>query len=81
MLITALARSSHITQMPAVAGKEEFMCFAYPKVPTSAEAARIAGITTRNGKMYHLNTEVDAKSISFAIDSLISFYTSLAEKS
>ena len=66
--------------MAAVAGKEEFVCFAYPKVPISAEAARITGITTRNGKMYHLNTEVDAKSISVAIDSLISFLYKFGRK-
>ena len=66
--------------MAAVAGKEEFMCFAYPKVSISAEAARITGITTRNGKMYHLNTEVDANSISVVIDTLISFLYNFGRK-
>ena len=56
------------------------MRFTYPKVPISAEAERITGITTRNGKMYHLNTEVDAKNISVAIDSLISFLYQFCRK-
>ncbi|XP_061186226.1 uncharacterized protein LOC133194248 [Saccostrea echinata] len=77
---TGLGRTSHITQMAAVVGKEEFSCFVFPREQISKEASRLTGITIKNGKMYHLNKEVEAKTISVAVQSLLNFLSKFEKK-
>lgn len=50
---TGLGRNSHITQMAAVCGENQWQCFVKPKVPISTSASDVTGITMRGSQMFH----------------------------
>lgn len=52
----------------------------FPKVPISAEASRITGISLRDGKLFHLNKEVEGKTIRDALNSVLSFLCECKKK-
>ncbi|XP_061169509.1 uncharacterized protein LOC133178849 [Saccostrea echinata] len=71
---TGLARTSHITQIAAAAGDEQFSCFVYPRKPISPQSTNVTGISIKDGIMYHHGKKVDATSISNAVDMLLKFF-------
>ncbi|XP_065925337.1 uncharacterized protein [Magallana gigas] len=70
---TGLARTSHIIQLAAVHGEDKFSAYVTPKRPITPSASEITGLVVRNGKLYHLQKEVNAISLIAALDSFLKF--------
>ena len=64
------ARTSHITQLAAVHGSDIFSTYVMPKIPITSSATEITGIEVQNGMLFHHGNNVDALSVSAALDSL-----------
>lgn len=73
VLIFFLARTSHIIQLAAVHGEDKFSAYVTPKRPITPSASEITGLVVRNGKLYHLQKEVNAISLIAALDSFLKF--------
>lgn len=73
-------RHSHITQLAAISGEDEFSSFVFPKVNITEDASRVTGISVRNGKMYHHHQEVTGTTISTAVDNLLSYFDTFQKK-
>ena len=67
------ARTSHITQLAAVHGSDIFSTYVMPKIPITSSATEITGIEVQNGMLFHHGNNVDALSVSAALDSLFRF--------
>ncbi|XP_033734850.1 uncharacterized protein LOC117323633 [Pecten maximus] len=70
---TGLGRTSSITQMAAVRGKDQFSCFVMPKKRITREASQVTGIRVFRKKMYRYGKFVKAVSISDAFKQLYGF--------
>nr|XP_034328683.1 uncharacterized protein LOC105337269 isoform X1 [Crassostrea gigas] len=70
---TGLSRNSHITQMAAVCGENQWQRFVKPKVPMSSKASDVTGITKRGSKMFHRGKSVHSSNLSFALESFVEF--------
>lgn len=67
------ARTSHITQIAAVRGKERFSCYVMPQITITPKASEITGITVNNGKMFHHSKQVDAVPVKDAFSQLCAY--------
>lgn len=70
---TGLGRNSHITQMAAVCGENQWQCFVKPKVPISTSASDVTGITMRGSQMFHRGKPVHSSNLSSALESFVEF--------
>eukprot|EP00105_Crassostrea_gigas_P043178 XP_019927326.1 PREDICTED: uncharacterized protein LOC105339156 [Crassostrea gigas] len=70
---TELGRNSHITQMAAVCGENQWQCFVKPKVPISTSASDVTCITMRGSQMFHRGKPVHSSNLSFALESFVEF--------
>ncbi|XP_067650310.1 uncharacterized protein [Haliotis asinina] len=55
---TGLARTSHVTQIAAVRGEEQFNQYILPKVQITPVAAQVTGIHVEGTRMFHHGEEV-----------------------
>ncbi|XP_067682586.1 uncharacterized protein [Haliotis asinina] len=70
---TGLARTSHVTQIAAVRGEEQFNQYILPKVQITPVAAQVTGIHVEGTRMFHYGEEVYPVPSKTAIGNLISF--------
>ncbi|XP_067664302.1 uncharacterized protein [Haliotis asinina] len=70
---TGLARTSHVTQIAAVRGEEQFNQYILPKVQITPVAAEVTGIHVEGTRMFHHGKEVYPVPLKTAVGNLISF--------
>ncbi|XP_069116575.1 uncharacterized protein [Argopecten irradians] len=70
---TGLGRTSSITQMAAVRGRNQFSCFVMPKKRMTREASKVTGIRVSRKKMYRYGKLVRALSLNDAFKELYGF--------